>query len=353
MRIVIPYGKPTVLSRLTLLRVSQIALLISLFGAVASSLSSGDESDAPPAHFELEWGRQGSGPGEFNFPIGVAVAPGGEVLVSDFYNSRVQAFSPEGEYVASFETLPNPGGLAIDHEGNVYVSHFSAMKRDEQRKPDRVSVYSPRGKLLKQWGKTGSGDGELDYPGGIAVSSDGRVYVADQTNRRVQVFDREGHFLFKWGEYGVKEGQFGGNVTPKSRVGGPQFVAIDSEGNVYTTEGSVGRIQKFTADGKFLRAWGRNEERPGGFGGVSEGFGSLRGPVGICVDGHDRLWVTAVSGRVQQFTQDGEYLGRIDDGQGTEPAQFQAPHGIASDGHGHLYVADSYNHRIQKFSIRP
>ena len=90
------------------------------------------------------------------------------------------------------------------------------------------------------------------------MSPDGRVYVADQTNRRVQVFDRDGTFLFKWGEYGTKEGQFGGNVTPKSRVGGPQFVAVDAEGNVYTTEGSVCRVQKFTPDGKFLLAWGED-----------------------------------------------------------------------------------------------
>ena len=114
----------------------------------------------------------------------------------------------------------NPGGLARDAAGNLYLTHFTAMKQKEVPKPDRVSVYTSDGKLIRQWGKTGKGDGEFDYPGGLAVGNDGRVYVADQTNRRVQVFDAQGKFLFKWGEYGVKEGQFGGNINPKSRVGG-------------------------------------------------------------------------------------------------------------------------------------
>ena len=93
----------------------------------------------------------------------------------------------------------------------------------------------------------------------------------------MQVFDAEGKFLAKWGEYGIKPGQFGGNVSIRSRVGGPQFVAFDSKGNVYTTEGSVGRVQKFTAEGKFLLAWGDNEDKPGSFGGVFSGF---KGPQG-------------------------------------------------------------------------
>jgi sugar lactone lactonase YvrE len=178
------------------------------------------------------------------------------------------------------------------------------------------------------------------------------VYVADQTNRRVQVFDARGKFLFMWGEYGTRPGQFGGNSGPKSRVGGPQFVALDSAGNVYTTEGSVGRVQKFTADGKFLQAWGDNDDKPGSFGGLFAGFkASLKGPIGICIDDKDRLWVSAVSGRVPQFTKDGQYLGGIGGKQGSGPGEFLAPHGVAADRRGYLYVVDAYNHRIQKFAV--
>jgi sugar lactone lactonase YvrE len=188
------------------------------------------------------------------------------------------------------------------------------------------------------------------------VGKDGRVYVADQTNHRIQVFDADGKLLKKWGAYGNEPGEFGGKSSKGSRVGGPQFVALDSHGNVWTTEGANCRIQKFTAEGKFLAAWGSDADEPGGFGGYFSGFKditpkSLIGPIALTFDKQDRMWISAVSGRVQQFTMKGEYLGGIVAQQGTKPGHFFAPHGVALDSTGALYVVDAYNHRIQKFEV--
>lgn len=308
---------------------------------------------AAAPRFLAEWGEEGSEPGEFHFPIGIAINADDEIFVTDFYNRRVQKFSVDGKLLAVLPVLPNPGGIALSRSGDLYLSHFAEQKREE-RTLDRISVYDRAGKLLRQWGRTGSADGEFDCPGGLSVTPDGRVYVADQTNRRVQVFDGEGKFLTKWGEFGTKPGQFGGNVSIRSRVGGPQFVAFDSKGDVYTTEGSVGRIQKFTPEGKFLLAWGDNEVKPGSFGGAFSGFkdrkATLQGPIAICIDKHDRVWVSAVCGRIQQFTTDGEYL-RGFGSAGSEPGEFYAPHGLAFDSAGNLYVVDAFNHRIQKFAV--
>jgi sugar lactone lactonase YvrE len=168
------------------------------------------------------------------------------------------------------------------------------------------------------------------------------------------VFDLNGKFLRKWGEYGTKAGQFGGGSSSRSRVGGPQFVALDSKGNVYTTEASPARVQVFTADGKFIRAWGSLEDRQGGFGGVFTGFkANLQGAIALCIDKRDRVWVSAVSGRIQQFTKVGEYLRGFGETQGHQPGQFYAPHGLALDSHGRLYVVDAYNHRVQEFAVPP
>jgi tripartite motif-containing protein 71 len=313
----------------------------------------GGEAKAAVPRFLREWGEEGSEPGEFHFPIGIAINAADEIFVTDFYNDRVQKFSVDGKLLAVIPVLPNPGGIAISRSGDLYLAHFAERKREE-RKTDRISVYDSAGKLLRQWGRTGSNDGEFDCPGGLAVRQNGRVYVADQTNRRVQVFDGEGRFLFKWGEHGSKLGQFGGKVSIRSRVGGPQFLAFDSEGNLYTTEGSEGRVQKFTPGGKFLLAWGDNEVKPGSFGGTFSGFEgrkvTLQGPVALCIDKRDRVWVSAVCGRIQRFTAEGEYLGGFGS-EGTKPGEFFAPHGLAFDSHGHLYIVDAFNHRVQKFAV--
>jgi len=339
----------------SLLLIALIAANVDVFTLVGAKYCFGEPGEiaGPAPRFLTEWGSEGSEPGEFHFPIGIAVNAADEVFVTDFYNDRVQKFSTDGKLLAVLPVLPTPGGIAISNSGDIYLAHFAEKKREE-RTTDRISVYDSAGKLLRQWGRTGNEDGEFDCPGGLALSTNGRVFVADQTNRRVQVFAGDGTFLAKWGEYGTKEGQFGGIVSIRSRVGGPQFLAIDSKGCLYTTEGSMGRVQKFTSDGKFLLAWGNNEDKPGSFGGVFTGFknrkATLQGPVSICIDNNERVWVSAVSGRIQQFSNDGEFL-RGFGSAGTEAGQFYAPHGLAFDSRGHLYVVDAFNHRVQKFAV--
>jgi sugar lactone lactonase YvrE len=297
-------------------------------------------SGIKPLRFLLAWGRRGKGPGELDAPIGLAVGPRGEVYISEFRNNRVQRFSPDGKPLGTFAVDPMPGGLAVSPQGEVYVAPLMSHK---------VCVYSPAGKRLREWGRHGTGDGEFDQPGGIALAPDGSVYVADQVNRRVQRFTAAGKFLLKWGEYGSKPGQFDGKEKLPNRTGGPNFVAADRDGNVYTTEAAPGRVQKFTAEGKVLLWFGDNGTGPGGFGGRPR---NLPGPIAICVDGRGRLWVSATNHRVQLFSPEGKLLGgALSLTPGDGPGQFHTPHGLALDGAGNLYVADSQNHRVQKFAV--
>ena len=109
-------------------------------------------------------------------------------------------------------------------------------------------------------------------------------------------------------------------------------------------------MQKFDSDGKFLLAWGDNEDKPGSFGRKFQGT-NLQGPIAICLDKQGRVWVRAASGRVQQFSESGKYLRGIGDQPGSKPGELLAPHGIAIDSRGHPFVVDAYNHRIQKFDV--
>ena len=308
------------------------------------------EPDAvPPPRFRLSWGQQGAGEGDFHSPIGIAINAADELFVSDTHNHRVQKFNTEGRFLAAFEVPRHPdpalfvsgGGIAVDGEGRVFVSQMSTHE---------IVAFAPDGTLLHRWGDRGAGDGQFDNPGGVAIGPDGNVYVCDQTNHRVQVFTPDGAFVTKWGEYGSQPGQFGAGpeeAISKARFGGPHFLAFDSQGHVFTTEGTVRRVQKLTAAGAPLSAWGDDRDAPGGFG----GGGDLPGPIGICVDRQDRVWVGGTFHRVQCYAQDGRYLTGLTDVEGNGPGQFSVPHGMVVDSRDCLYVVDSRNQRVQKFAL--
>jgi len=312
--------------------------LLTARGAPAA----GDEPKPP--RFLREWGKKGAASGEFAACVGIAIGRDDQIYTSDFRNQRVQRFTSDGQLLGTFLILPHAGGLTVDPDGNVYVGHWNSNK---------VAVYSPAGVLLREWGQRGAADGEFQLPGAIAYGPDGLIYVPDQGNSRIQVFTREGKFVRKWGEHGKEPGQFGGTVGPGGRFAGPQFVAFDRKGNVYATDAALDRVQKFTPEGKLLAFWGSESDQPGGFGPPPlgrDGKPIFAGPIGICVDRRDRVWVSATNSRVQQFSNDGHYLCGLGGAQGTEPGKFHLPHGLALDSRGCLYVADTMNHRIQKFA---
>ncbi|MCY2963103.1 MAG: hypothetical protein NT069_05515, partial [Planctomycetota bacterium] len=254
------------------------------------------------------------------------------------------AFLLPGDFLGSFSVQEHAGGLAVGSDGMVYVAHWNSNK---------VAVYSPAGELVREWGAKGAADGEFQLPGSIALGPDGLLYVPDQGNSRVQKFTVDGKLVGKWGSHGSEPGQFGGGQPVGGRFAGPQFVAFDRQGNVYTTDAALDRVQKFTSDGKYLAHWGSESAEPGGFGPATvnkDGSPGPAGPIGICVDRHDRVWVSATNSRVQQYTNDGKYLCGIG-GEGSDPGEFHVPHGLVMDDHDCLYVADTMNWRIQKFAV--
>lgn len=337
-----------------------LAILISLSTARAA------DPTAQPK-FLLAWGKRGDKPSEFYSPIQIAISKRDEVFVADLNNGRIQKFNTEGKYLGEFELLADKlprkgtgiGGMALaEDEGPELLIYLSFMNQN------RIGVFTESGKLLRQWGRKGdspagwsgdyrqgSGDGEFEQPGGIVLVGDRTLFVTDQCNHRVQKFTREGKFLTKWGEYGDKPGQFGAPEVKGSRFAGPHFLARDSQGRLYTTEGVAGRVQVVSPDGKPLMAWGDKGDQPGGFGAYMTKYAKHSfGPIGVMVDKYDRVWVSSLNDRVQMFTPDGKFVLMLG-GHGTEPGKFHRPHGMAMDSQGNLYVVDASNQRVQKFAV--
>lgn len=315
-------------------------------GALAlQSRCAADEGPATPSpRFLLEWGKHGKADGEFDACVGIAIGPDGVIYTSEFRNRRVQRFTPDGKFLGSFPVRLAPGGLAVDPKGNVYVAYWN---------DNLVAAYSPEGKVLREWGGKGTGEGEFQLPGSIAYGPDGLLYVPDQANSRVQKFTTDGQYVSQWGSHGAEPGQFGGSVPAGGRFSGPQFVAFDRAGNAYTTDAALDRVQKFTDKGEFIAMWGSESSDPGGFGPPplgTDGKPTQGGPIALVLDSHDRVWVSATNSRVQLFSNDGKYLCGLG-GEGTDPGQFERPHGLAIDSQGCLYVVDTINFRIQKFAM--
>ena len=323
---------------------SPALLLVALFPLAVLSADNHPAANHPAVQvptFIREWGREGDAEGEFQIPIGIAVSKADELLITDFQNERVQRFDSDGNFLSAFTVDDRPSGIALDSEGNIYVALFDNCQ---------ITLFTPDGTQLRTWGREGQGDGETISPAGLAVGPDGNVYLGDDVNRRIQKFSPEGEFLLKWGRGGAGPGEFGGEGTDQLpagfRTSGPNFLAFDSNDILYATDGRGGKVHRFTTDGEFVSRWGDNEDKPGSFGGRP---GNLPGPTGLCIDQQDRVWVAATSNRIQLFTATGEYL--LGFGKpGSAPAEFQTPHGLALDSQGNLYVVDTQNHRIQKFS---
>lgn len=344
-----------------LVAVQVLALLILLSPVRAAD---------PPAQPKslLAWGKRGDKPGEFYSPIQIAISKRDEIYIADLNNGRIQKFDTDGKYLGGFDLLPDKlprkgcgiGGMALaEDDGNELLLYLSFMNQN------RIGVFTETGKLVRDWGRKGNspagwaggyqrgkGDGEFDQPGGIVLISDGTLFVTDQCNHRVQKFTRAGKFLAKWGEYGGKPGQFGAPEPAGSRFAGPHFLARDSKGRLYTTEGVLGRVQQLSPEGRPLAAWGDKGDQPGGFRAYANRPPQRSfGPIGIMVDKYDRVWVSSLNDRVQMFTPEGKFVLGLGSKQGNGPGEFHRPHGMAMDSHGNLYVVDASNQRIQKFAV--
>ena len=189
------------------------------------------------------------------------------------------------------------------------------------------------------FGQPGAGEGQFDAPRGVAVGPDGSLYVADSRNNRIQKFTADGVFVRAWGQLGLVDD---GTGTQGGFFNEPWGVAVGPDGSVYVADLWNHRIQKFTADGQFIRMWGRFAQ--------DGAYDSFYGPRAIAVDGEGRLYVADTGNdRVVVFDSDGNGLAVIG-ASGFEAGYLDEPVGLAVSADGsELYVADTWNQRVQRY----
>lgn len=208
-----------------------------------------------------------------------------------------------------------------------------------------IGQFSLDGNLLSQIGErgkgapTGSGD-PFNRPTKVAVDpKSGDLYISDgYGNARVHKYARDGRHLFSWGDYGTGPGQF--NL--------PHSVCTDSAGLVYVADRENHRIQIFDDKGQYLDQW-NNMHRPCGLNIVDDivYIGQLPSDLSVNAD------YPNIGACISIHDLSGKELARIGDAHaGLEPGQYTAPHGIAVDSAGDIYVGEvSYTAWVRRRNL--
>src|SRR5215475_14671373 len=183
----------------------RVARIAGAVGALTFALG------AATAHASLlspvsTFGTPGSGNGQFQSPLGVAVqASSGNVFVVDSGNARVEKFFPDGSFISAFGQgqLSSPRGIATDSLGKVYVSDAGT---------NTVQKFDAKGNLVSTIDGTSAPQGHFQSLGGVAVDQANNLWVADFNTANVIAFDSKGNFVRQWND----------------THGSPSAIAVDS-----------------------------------------------------------------------------------------------------------------------------
>jgi len=175
------------------------------------------DRDEPPilvftssGEFVRSWGE-----GMFVRPHGLHIDSQGNVWTTDDRAHVVYKFDAHGELLMTLGEFgvsgdgpglfDQPTDILVAPDGSLFVTNGHGMGAN------RVMKLTPDGDLIKSWGSSGSGEGEFDFPHALAMDSQGRLFVGDRNNARIQIFDQEGVFIDQWTQFGRPSGLF---ITP-------------------------------------------------------------------------------------------------------------------------------------------
>ena len=269
----------------------------------------------------------GSGPGYLNQARDAATSANGTIFVADFKNQRVAVFAPDGTWLRSWGSagttdgkFKDPYGIVLDDAGLVYVSDNN-----------RIQSFTQDGTFVRSWGVRGTGPTELFQLRRVAVDHGAApgVYAADLWGRKVVRYDATGSITKI----------FGGDVPADGGFNEPYGLA-QADGKVYVTDVNNQRMQRFDAATRSVElVWGHR--------GYDSDLSGVNWPRDLTVNAaRNTIWLADTKNfRLLEFTRDGTPTGATLGSRGTALGQLNWAYGIASYGRD-LIVADSFGGRV-------
>ena len=327
---------------------------ITTFAGIGSGGYSGDGGPAVSA--------------ELRSPEGVAADGLGNIYIADYGNHRVRKVDAAGTIStfvgtdsrnigdggpATHARLVRPEGVALDALGNVYIADENNHRVRKVDAAGTITTFAGTG----EQGFLGDGwpasQAKLSYPKGVAVDRLGNVYIADTRNHRVRKVDAAGTITTFAGT--GETGYLGdGEPATWARLYYPESLAVDGQGNVYIADTFNHRVRKVDAAGTIYT---RTVE--GWYAGGDEPYTSisLNYPGGVAVDGQGNVYIADTlnhrvrkvdaAGTITTFAGTGS-RGSTGDGAPATRARLYYPRDVAVDGLGNVYIADTANDRVRK-----
>ena len=293
----------------------------------------------------------------FYLPFGLTVATNGNVYVADEGNNTIRKVTSGGVVTTLATGFNWPAGVAVDRAANVYVADTDNHTIRKVTSGGVVTTLAGSGSY-SSWG-TNDGTGSaarFTFPCGVAVDTSGTVYVADSGNNTIRKVTPAGVVTTLAGLAGNNTGSADGTGSA-ARFNGPAGMAVDTNGNVYVADSGNNTIRKVTPSGVVTTLAGL-----AGSAGSADGTNSaarFNGPYGVAVDSAGNVYVAdTYNDTIRKVTPVGTnwvvttlagLAGSSGSADGTNSAaRFNYPAGVAVDSAGNLYVADYNNDTIRK-----
>ena len=339
-------------------RVSPTGLIVT----VAGNGTAGSAGDGGPATAAV-----------LNRPVAVAVDGAGNLYIADLDNQRIRKVGVNGvittlagvgsaEYSgdggpAGRAQLNSPEGVVVDWAGNLYIADTN-NQRVRVLGPDGIIRTAAGSGVAGFSGDAGpAGSAMLSAPLRVAVDNAGNLYIADAGNHRVRKVGLDGKIRTLAGN-GIANSAGNGGPATSAVLDQPVGLAVDAAGTVYVADQQEHRVRQVSPSGTIQTRVGTGEAGFSGDDGAA-GAALLRTPTGLAVDSSGNLYV-ADSGNhcVRRVTRNGIITtvagngtpGFAGDGGPAGAASLFFPTGVAEDGTGNLYIADTGNHRVRKVS---